>query len=421
MSENDKDTVMAAAIARAVADKGGRAYYVGGCVRDMLMGNISGSKDLDIEVHGLTPAVLEELLSELGEVTKMGQSFGVFGLRHHRIDIAMPRKERATGRGHKDFEVYVDPYIGPEKAACRRDFTVNAFMCDILTGEVLDFFGGKADLAAKVLRHVNDGTFVEDPLRAYRAAQFAARFEFEIAPETVKICGAMDVSALSRERVMGETEKALKLSRKPSVYFTALAEMGQLEPWFPALTMFGRSGSAACRFIDRAAKTRGEAENPLAYMCEAVSIGAGSADWLLNLTNEQELLKGSRNLLEAYAGLAGNISREDELILLLDTVCDPDGFVKLAGCASGTLKISRSYAEQVRRLRSALPVYKSRLEREFVGGSELIDRGLRPGKGFSDAVNAARRVILLNGTREEAIDAALRTAEAAGLKDNQGQ
>ena len=421
MSGSDKDTVMAESIARAVAAKGGRAYYVGGCVRDMLMGNVSGSKDLDIEVHGLTPETLEKVLGELGEVTKMGQSFGVFGLRHHRIDIAMPRKERATGRGHKDFEVYVDPYIGPEKAACRRDFTVNAFMCDILTGEVLDFFGGREDLAAKVIRHVSDETFVEDPLRAYRAAQFATRFGFAIAPETVKICSEMDVSALSRERVMGETEKALVSARKTSVYFTSLAEMDQLRPWFPELGKFGNKRSAACRFIDRAAKLRDSVPEPLRFMCEAVSIGADGAGWLQALTNEQDLLKGSREMLEAYRKLAGNVFREDELILLLDTVHDPDGFVKLAELASGTLKLSKSYKAQAERLDLALPVYKVRVDRGFPDGAELIERGIRPGKGFSDAVAAARKVILLGGTKEEATEAAIETAYAAGLAKAPGQ
>ena len=150
-------------------------------------------------------------------------------------------------------------------------------------------------------------------------------------------------------------------------------------------------------------------------MCEAVSIGAGSVDWLRELTNEQDLLRGSREMLEAFAILAGNISREEELILLLDTVHDPEGFVRLAALASGTLKRSRNFAEQLKRLSDALPVYRSRLGNEFPDGAGLIALGIRPGKGFSDAVVAARRVILLGGAKAEAVDAALKTAEAAGL------
>ena len=133
----DKNYSMARRIAEKVAEAGGRTYYVGGMVRDRLCGR--ESKDVDIEIHGITPEMLRSILSTLGNVTSMGASFGILGLQHYDIDIAMPRKEHATGRGHKDFEVFVDPFLGPEKAALRRDFTMNALMEDVLTGEVLYF------------------------------------------------------------------------------------------------------------------------------------------------------------------------------------------------------------------------------------------------------------------------------------------
>ena len=95
---------MAERIAREVEKKGGRTYYVGGFVRDRVLG--IENKDVDIEVHGVTAGVLEQILDGLGERTQMGASFGVYGLKHLDLDIALPRKEEATGRGHRDFAVY---------------------------------------------------------------------------------------------------------------------------------------------------------------------------------------------------------------------------------------------------------------------------------------------------------------------------
>ena len=181
----NKNLMMAEKIAASVSEAGGSTYYVGGYVRDKLLG--IDNKDSDIEIHGISPETLADILDSLGKRTEMGASFGIYGLRGYDLDIAMPRKEEATGRGHKDFAVYVDPYLGTYKAALRRDFTMNALMQDVLTGKVVDHFGGVADLHKGVLRHVNSKTFVEDPLRVLRAAQFAARFDFTLAPETVNL------------------------------------------------------------------------------------------------------------------------------------------------------------------------------------------------------------------------------------------
>ena len=196
-----RDMEAARAIARQAAALGGRAYYVGGFVRDRLLGR--ENTDVDIEVHGLTPSQLEEILDGLGGRLEMGASFGIYGLKGYGLDIAMPRRERAIGRGHRDFDVTVDPFLGTEQAARRRDFTVNALMEDVLTGRVLDHFHGVRDLRRGVLRHVDDRTFPEDPLRVLRGAQFAARFGFTAAPETIALCRGIDLSALPPERAQG--------------------------------------------------------------------------------------------------------------------------------------------------------------------------------------------------------------------------
>ena len=149
-------------LALKVKEKGGRAFYVGGYVRDFLMHK--ENKDIDIEVHGLDENVLLEILNEIGRVNYFGKSFGIYSLEGENIEIAMPRSEKLVGSGHKDFLIDVDKDLGYKKAALRRDFTINAIMMDVLSGEILDFFNGREDLHKGIIRHINDEKFQEDPL-----------------------------------------------------------------------------------------------------------------------------------------------------------------------------------------------------------------------------------------------------------------
>ena len=158
----------------------------------------------------MTADAVRKMLGEIGPWKEMGASFGVFALRGYTLDIALPR--RGGGKGE---DADIDPFMGVEEAARRRDFTMNAMMRDALTGTLIDRFGGQADIQNRVIRHVDERTFRRDPLRAIRAAQFAARLEFAIAPETMALCRTLDLDGLARERVMGEMEKALTRSRRP--------------------------------------------------------------------------------------------------------------------------------------------------------------------------------------------------------------
>lgn len=220
---------MAVKIAKKVKEVGGIAYFVGGYVRDSILD--IPNKDIDIEIHGIKPEILKNILSELGDIQTIGNAFGIYNLKGYDLDIALPRKERCIGTGHKDFEVYVDPYIGTHAAARRRDFTINALMKNILTGEIVDEFNGLNDLKNHIIRHVDSSTFREDPLRVLRACQFAARFNFKIASETINLCKTMDLSTLPKERIAGELSKALLKADKPSVFFNSLYECEQTE-WF---------------------------------------------------------------------------------------------------------------------------------------------------------------------------------------------
>jgi len=219
---------MANSIAKEVSALGGQTYFVGGCVRDKILG--IPIKDIDIEIHGISRKTLENILDRLGSRIEIGKSFGIYNLKGYSLDIALPRTEKLTGCGHRDFEISVNPLIGAKKAAERRDFTVNAIMENVLTGELIDHFGGISDIKNKVLRHVNENTFSEDPLRVLRGAQFAARFEFEIAEETIELSKSITLEHLPKERIMGELSKALIKADKPSVFFEVLRKIRGLCP-----------------------------------------------------------------------------------------------------------------------------------------------------------------------------------------------
>ncbi|MDT5122909.1 MAG: hypothetical protein QOC96_2391 [Acidobacteriota bacterium] len=219
-------------LAQAVRAEGGRALLVGGCVRDLLMGG--QPKDWDVEVYAVEPARLRELLEKFGRVDAVGEAFTVYKVGND-LDVSLPRRERKTGRGHRAFVIEGDPLMTIEEAARRRDFTINAILQDPLTDEIIDPHNGRSDLQNKILRAVSRETFAEDSLRVLRAAQFAARFEFDIEAETVELCRAIDLTDLPRERIWGEMEKLLLRARRPSIGFIWLRKFGAFDQLFPEL------------------------------------------------------------------------------------------------------------------------------------------------------------------------------------------
>ena len=177
-----------------------RVYLVGGCVRDEILG--IEPKEYDVEVYDLTPQSFDKLMKKLG-AKGVGKSFFVYKWKN--FDIALPRRETKIAKGHKGFEVEA---VNDEKIASkRRDFTMNALMKNIYSGELLDFWGGIEDIKNKTIRHINDKTFMEDSLRVFRAMQFASRLKFKVACETVRLCRSVDLDDLSRERIYMEFEK----------------------------------------------------------------------------------------------------------------------------------------------------------------------------------------------------------------------
>lgn len=218
-------------VARLVRQSGGRAHFVGGCVRDALLGR--PLSDFDIEVFGLEADELRRTLETSFELDLVGAAFGVLKLRGAPIDVALPRRESKRGRGHRGFEVESDPRLSEREAAARRDFTVNAIAWDPLAERLIDPFGGRDDLEQGVLRHTS-ARFVDDPLRVLRAAQFVARFEWRVAPETIELCGQIEPEGLAVERVEGEWRKMLLRGNRPGLALHFLADCDWIR-YFPEL------------------------------------------------------------------------------------------------------------------------------------------------------------------------------------------
>jgi tRNA nucleotidyltransferase (CCA-adding enzyme) len=221
-----------------VTEAGGRAYVVGGAVRDALFG--LSPKDFDVEVFGLPAERLKEVLAAFGRVNAVGEAFTVFKLARLAgvagdVDVSLPRRDSKAGPGHRGILATGDPELTVEEAARRRDFTLNALLYDARADAILDPFGGQRDLEQRVLRAVDAGTFGEDPLRALRAVQMAARFELTVDPATARLCAAMPLAELPRERVWSEMEKLLLKAARPSLGFSLLWEWGLLPVVAPEL------------------------------------------------------------------------------------------------------------------------------------------------------------------------------------------
>lgn len=437
MSKNSKDLQIAREIARRVRMTGGNAYYVGGYVRDQLLGR--NNKDVDLEIHGITAEQLYGILKEVGEPIIMGNSFGIYNLRHCGLDIALPRKEKDNGRGHHDFLQFVDPFVGTKKAALRRDLTINALMQDVLTGQIIDHFAGMDDLQKGTIRHVNPDTFAEDPLRVLRAAQFAARFRFSVSEETVALCKTLSLKNIPRERVWGELEKALLKSEQPSIFFETLRKMHQLSVWFPEVkNLIGiEHDPVGCPVadawnhtmlvLDIAAALRDQATWPLGFMLAALChdfgktgtrIGSIRSDdpetegvpitktFLSRLTNETKLNNYVLNMVPLHRCpnlMAAQKSCTEAMCQLFDTSVSAEDLLLLAKADHCSRPGADSYAETEQFLAHNLAVFRERMSLPYVAGIDLVTAGFSPGKDFKEALAYAHRLRLAGVNKENAL------------------
>ncbi|WP_323592115.1 CCA tRNA nucleotidyltransferase [Aliarcobacter butzleri] len=208
---------------------GSKPILVGGCVRDSFLNK--KIKDYDVEIFNFDSLeILEKSLKKFGNVNLVGKSFGVLTLKidEYDFDFSLPRIEKKVGNSHTDFEVSTNANLSFKEAAIRRDFTINAIGYDYFKNEILDPFGGMNDLKNKIIKHIDDKTFVEDSLRVYRSVQFASRFEFKIDENTKILCKKIvssgELKFLPKERVFEELKKLFLKSKKPSLGLNLLKE-----------------------------------------------------------------------------------------------------------------------------------------------------------------------------------------------------
>lgn len=436
----DKNLEMAKRVAVEVAKEGGKTYFVGGFVRDKFLNK--ENKDVDIEIHRISVDKLEEILSRLGKLDLVGKSFSVWKLKGYDLDISIPRTERAIGLKHTDFEVISDGFMGEENACRRRDLTINAMMLDVLDETLVDPFNGKKDLENHIIRHVDNDTFGDDILRCLRVAQFAARFQFDVASETISICSQMDLTKLPRERVWGELQKALMKSENPFVFFEVLDEMKQLDYWFPEIKalkgiqqnpIYHPEGDVwehsklVCKV---AASLKAQSSNPEAFMLTALchdfgkTVATREIDGVLRalehetlglpiierfldrVVNEVKIKKYVLNMTELHMSpnqCFANKSKFKTTNRLFDkSVCPRDLVLFAEADHMGRLNPS-DFTETKKFLLDRVEHFENLLQTPEVQGRDLVKAGLKPGPHFTEALKLAHQLF----TAEVAFDKAL--------------
>jgi tRNA nucleotidyltransferase (CCA-adding enzyme) len=315
-----------------------KAYVVGGAVRDELLG--LPVKDRDYVVVGATP---EEMVGK--GFKPVGRDFPVFLHPATHEEYALARTERKSGRGYKGFTVYAAPDVSLEDDLRRRDLTINAMAKDE-RGALIDPFGGRQDLERRLLRHVSPA-FAEDPVRILRVARFAARFDFEVHPETMALMRRMvesgEADALVAERVWQEFSKGL-LEPRAERMFEVLRASGLLARAFPEIREWPArfSGSLPVRFAHLAWRLD---EREAAALCERLRAPTE--------VREAALL-ACRN--RARLSAAPTASPEELLALLksADALRRPERFGELLQAARLAAGIDTARVERAREAAAAV-------------------------------------------------------------------
>jgi tRNA nucleotidyltransferase (CCA-adding enzyme) len=368
-----------------------KAIIVGGSVRDHFLG--LEIKDYDIEVYGLKSVdKLEKVLKEYGHVKLVGKSFGVlkFVYDGFEYDFAFPRREVKSGAGHKGFDVVSDGFMSYKEAAIRRDFSINAMGYDLQTKEFIDPFDGMQDMKNRVLRHIDDKTFVEDPLRLYRGIQFCARFEYRMTQRTKELCKLMltrgDLEELPKERVFEELKKLLLKAEKPSIGFELLKEFGGLK-YFPELSS---NWDKTMSYLDKLSSK--DLKLKLAVLTLSLD-QKGVECFLHRLSDEVKLIEDVKTLVEAYQFVMKHKDLSDTDIRRLSTMVNIETLSKI--CENKTI------LEDAKRLGVSTQAPKQLLQ-----GRDLIALGYKPSEEFSKILDRVYQLQISGEIRdkEEALE-----------------
>ena len=379
-------------IAGDIRAAGGRAFLVGGWVRDAMLGK--SCRDYDIEVYNMAQDALVPLLSKYGRTNLVGKAFGVIHLamKGLSLDFSFPRTENKVGYGHRGFVVHTDEKLSFQAAALRRDFTINAMGMELPELTLCDPYGGVEDLKAHRLKHVSEA-FAEDSLRILRGVQFASRFELTLAPETVELCKSLSLEDLSKERIYEEFKKWLLKPGKPSLGLRAFLEMDLLR-FFPEVKPLDGSYEKLGEFLDnmsRNAATEPE-ESRMAMAFAALLSGNSCAeDWekfLTGMTNEVKLLRNVPKLLK-YTSTASpeGAFLDDSEIRRLSVALEGlrEYCILVASNPMFGEQVRTAFVERLKARALELGVFENAPE-PYLTGRYLMSLGLKPGKQFGDLI-----------------------------------
>ena len=381
-------------IAGDIRDAGGRAFLVGGWVRDALLGK--SCRDYDVEVYDMAQDALVPILSKYGRTNLVGKAFGVIHLamKGLSLDFSFPRTESKVGYGHRGFVVHTDEKLSFKEAALRRDFTINAMGMELPELTLCDPYGGIDDLKTHTLRHVGPA-FAEDSLRILRGVQFASRFGCTLASSTVELCRTLSLDDLSVERLFEEFKKWLLKPGKPSLGLKAFLDI-KLDEYFPEIRPFKNSWETLGIILDNMVPLRdgsglSEAQSmEFAFAALLCGSAESSLKFLERITNETHLLKVVPLVLNAYSRLDTSIVNDAPALrrlavklgglklLCLLVKCTPGEFY--AGTAEG-----ENFAEKLWHAAAELHLIDA-APQPYLMGKMLMDMGVKPGKQMGEII-----------------------------------
>lgn len=406
-------------IAGEIREAGGRAYLVGGWVRDAMLGG--NCRDYDVEVYDMEQDSLVAILSKYGRCNLIGKAFGVIHLamKGLSLDFSFPRTESKVGYGHRGFVVHTDAKLTFREAALRRDFTINAMGMELPELTLCDPYNGLEDLKAGLLRHVGPA-FAEDSLRILRGVQFASRFKLSLAPETVEMCRSLSLDDLSIERLFEEFKKWLLKPGKPSLGLKAFLDI-KLDEYFPEIKPLGGRWDALGELLDNLSAIQEFTDDErmvvmfAALLSGNVSEGVCDEDailkFLARITNEIKLVKGVPLLLRHAFTLSpsgnslksGSLLPADSEIRRLSVALN--GLRQLVPfVASNPLvceKDRKAFSCALTIRAQELDVYE-KAPAAYLTGKMLMDLGVKPGKEMGDLIKRSFELQLDGEIADEA-------------------
>ncbi|OWV25462.1 polynucleotide adenylyltransferase [Fibrobacter sp. UWB1] len=380
-------------IAGDIREAGGRAFLVGGWVRDALLGK--SCRDYDVEVYDMAQDALVPILSKYGRTNLVGKAFGVIHLamKGLSLDFSFPRTESKVGYGHRGFVVHTDEKLSFKEAALRRDFTINAMGMELPELTLCDPYGGIDDLKSHTLRHVGPA-FAEDSLRILRGVQFASRFGCTLAPSTVELCRTLSLDDLSVERLFEEFKKWLLKPGKPSLGLKAFLDI-KLDEYFPEIYPFKNSWETLGIVLDNMVALRDTLPEAQAMEFAFAALLCGSAEtslkFLERITNETHLLKIVPPLLKAYQELDMAIVNDAPALRRLAVKL---GGLKLLGllvkCTprefyAGSTADGECFADKFWNASNGLDLIEN-APQPYLMGKMLMDMGVKPGKQMGEII-----------------------------------